>query len=43
LAKEAELICRKGRWYFNLVVEADDADQVASGSVMGKEKKNDWQ
>jgi IS605 OrfB family transposase len=35
LAKEAELICRKGRWYFNLVVEADDADQVASGSVMG--------
>ncbi|QGU32324.1 RNA-guided endonuclease InsQ/TnpB family protein [Thermochromatium tepidum] len=34
-AKEAELVCRKGRWYFNLVVESDDADPIASGSVMG--------
>jgi IS605 OrfB family transposase len=35
LAKEAELICRKGRWYFNLVVESADAELVASGPVMG--------
>lgn len=33
--KEAELLCRKGRWYFNLVVESDDAEAVASGPVMG--------
>jgi putative transposase len=33
--KEAELVCRKGQWYFNLVVEADDAQPVASGPVMG--------
>jgi len=34
-AKEAELVCRKGRWYFNLVVESDDPDPIASGPVMG--------
>jgi IS605 OrfB family transposase len=34
-AKEAELVCRKGRWYFNLVVESEDAKLIASGPVMG--------
>jgi hypothetical protein len=34
-AKEAELVCRKGRWYFNLVVESDEADPITSGPVMG--------
>jgi len=34
-AKEAELIFRKGRWFFNLVVESTDVQQVASGPVMG--------
>jgi putative transposase len=34
-AKEAELVCRKGRWYFNLVVESEDSDPIASGPVMG--------
>jgi IS605 OrfB family transposase len=34
-AKEAELVCRKGRWYFNLVVESEDAEPITSGSVMG--------
>ncbi|HEY0766870.1 MAG TPA: hypothetical protein VGD47_02835 [Steroidobacteraceae bacterium] len=34
-AKEAELICRKGRWYFKLVVETDDVDPLASGPAMG--------
>ncbi|MDE2261219.1 MAG: transposase [Gammaproteobacteria bacterium] len=33
--KEAELLCRKGQWYFNLVVESDDAKALASGPVMG--------
>ena len=33
--KEAELICRKGRWYFNLVVESDEVEPVASGPVVG--------
>ena len=33
--KEAELICRKGRWYFNLVVESDEVEAVASGPVVG--------
>lgn len=32
---EAELLCRKGQWYFNLVVASDDAQAVASGPVMG--------
>jgi len=35
IAKEAELICRKGQWYFNLVVESEDHQPVASGPVMG--------
>jgi len=34
-AKEAELVCRKGRWYFNLVVESEDSEPIASGPVMG--------
>jgi IS605 OrfB family transposase len=34
-AKEAELVCRKGRWYFNLVVESDEADPITSGLMMG--------
>jgi putative transposase len=33
--KEAELILRKGRWFFNLVIETDDPCPVASGLVMG--------
>ena len=40
-AKEAELVCRKGCWYFNLVVESEDvvksedSEPIASGPVMG--------
>jgi len=34
-AKEADLVCRKGRWYFNLVFESEDSDPIASGPVMG--------
>ena len=33
--KEAELVLRKGRWFFNLVVESHDAKPVAFGPVMG--------
>lgn len=33
--KEAELVCRKGRWYFNLVVESGDVAVVTSGPVLG--------
>lgn len=33
--KEAELVLRKGVWYFNLVVETQDADSVTSGPVVG--------
>jgi IS605 OrfB family transposase len=33
--KEAELVFRKGKWFFNLVVESGDGEQVASGLVMG--------
>jgi putative transposase len=33
--KEAELVFRRGDWFFNLVVELDDAERVASGPVMG--------
>ncbi len=33
--KEAELICRKGLWYFNLVIESADPEPVACGSVKG--------
>jgi len=33
--KEAELVCRKGQWYFNLVVESPDQDRVTSGRVLG--------
>jgi len=34
-AKEAELVCRKRRWYFNLVFESEDSVPIASGPVMG--------
>jgi len=34
-AKEAELVFRKGMWFFNLVVESEDAEPVASGPVIG--------
>ncbi len=34
-SKEAELVFRKGQWFFNLVVESGDAEPVASGPVMG--------
>ena len=33
--KEAELVFRRGGWFLNLVVEADEAEAVASGPVMG--------
>ena len=33
--REAELVCRKGQWFFNLIVELGDAEPVAFGSVMG--------
>jgi putative transposase len=33
--KEAELVFRKGQWFFNLVVEAEDPKPLASGPVMG--------
>jgi putative transposase len=34
-SKEAELVFRKGTWFFNLVVESRDVEPVASGPVMG--------
>jgi IS605 OrfB family transposase len=33
--KEAELVFRRGSWFFNLVVESDEAETVASGPAMG--------
>jgi IS605 OrfB family transposase len=33
--KEAELVLRRGCWFFNLVVESEDSETVASGPVMG--------
>jgi IS605 OrfB family transposase len=33
--KEAELVFRKGVWFFNLVVEGEDPEPLASGPVMG--------
>jgi putative transposase len=35
MAKEAELVLRRGQWFFNLVVESVDGEPVASGPVMG--------
>ena len=35
LPKEAELVFRRGRWFFNLVVASADGERVASGPVMG--------
>ena len=34
-AKEAELICRNGQWFFNLVVESRDPEPLTPGPVMG--------
>jgi putative transposase len=34
-AKEAELVWRRGRCFFNLVVEFDEGEKVVSGPVMG--------
>lgn len=33
--KEAELICKKGVWYFNLVIEISDPVKVENGIIMG--------
>jgi IS605 OrfB family transposase len=33
--KEAELVQRKGTWFFNLVIEANDVEPAASGPIMG--------
>jgi putative transposase len=33
--REAELVFRKGAWYFNLVVESGDVEPIASGPVLG--------
>lgn len=33
--KEAELVVRNGKWFFNLVVEMDDPQRMTSGPVMG--------
>src|SRR5207245_9550110 len=35
LPKEAELVFRRGQWFFNLAVESADGERVASGPVMG--------
>lgn len=35
IPKEAELVTRKGKWFFNLVLETKDAELVTSGPVMG--------
>ena len=34
-SKEAELVHRRGRWYFNLVVESADEEWVTSGPAVG--------
>src|SRR6185437_2413307 len=33
--KEAELVLRQRRWFFNLVVESCDVERVASGPIVG--------
>ena len=35
LPKEAELVFRRGKWFFNLAVASADGEPVASGPVMG--------
>jgi putative transposase len=35
IAKEGELICKKGVWYFNLVIELQDPLKVEKGIIMG--------
>lgn len=35
IPKEAELICKKGVWYFNLVVEIPDVAKVEHGTKVG--------
>ena len=34
-ATEAELICKKGQWFFNLVLDIPDVDPVTGDKVMG--------
>ncbi len=34
-AKEAELLCRKGQWFFNLVLDLPDVAPVKSGGTLG--------
>ncbi|MBU2755286.1 IS200/IS605 family element transposase accessory protein TnpB [Acidithiobacillus sp. CV18-2] len=33
--KEAELVCRKGQWFFNLVLDIPDVAPVESGGILG--------
>lgn len=33
--KEGELLCRKGQWFFNLVLELSDVAPVTEGGVLG--------
>lgn len=35
IPKEAELICKKGRWYFNLVLDLPDASAVENSVILG--------
>ncbi len=35
IPKEAELICRKGKWYFNLVLDLPDPPKSESGKMIG--------
>jgi len=38
--KEAELVCKKGSWYCNLVVEIPDTPQIRQGKVLGQDLTN---
>jgi putative transposase len=33
--KEAELLVRKGKWFFNLIIETEDPQELTCGPVMG--------
>ena len=35
IPKEAEAICKRGIWYFNLVIEIPDTPKVSKGGVIG--------
>ena len=35
IPKEAELVSRLGKWFFNLVIESPDTESVVSGRTMG--------